>query len=309
MAITFPTTLDSFTNPTSSTIRHATGGISPSATVTDLQDAVEALEAKVGVDSSAVATSHDYKLANLAVADITDLTATAAELNTLDGITATVDELNVLDGVTATTAELNILDGVTATTAELNILDGVTSTAAELNILDGVTATTTEINSLSVLDSDSLQVYIGKLMYPVGSIYINATNSTNPATLLGFGTWTAFGSGRVPVGYNSGDTDFNAGEKTGGSKTVNLQHSHTEGTLKAAIGAVNGDSAALGYQPVSAISGVSYTNNYGVDGVSPGAISNVNHATPVYGSTANSGSTAQTVVQPYITVYMWKRTA
>jgi len=76
------------------------------------------------------------------------VTATAAELNALDGITATVAELNVLDGVTATTAELNVLDGVTATAAELNILDGVTATAAELNILDGVTATAAELNAL-----------------------------------------------------------------------------------------------------------------------------------------------------------------
>ena len=76
------------------------------------------------------------------------VTATAAELNLLDGVTATTAELNLLDGVTATTAELNILDGVTATTAELNILDGVTATAAELNILDGVTATAAELNIL-----------------------------------------------------------------------------------------------------------------------------------------------------------------
>ena len=79
------------------------------------------------------------------------LTATATELNLLDGVSglvqadftklaaidSTATELNILDGVTATTAELNILDGVTSTTAELNILDGVTATASELNILDG----------------------------------------------------------------------------------------------------------------------------------------------------------------------------
>lgn len=52
--------------------------------------------------------------------------------------------------VTATAAELNILDGVTSTAAELNILDGVTSTATELNLLDGVTATTAEINYLDI---------------------------------------------------------------------------------------------------------------------------------------------------------------
>ena len=61
------------------------------------------------------------------VADISDLTSDAAELNTLDGITSTVTELNKLTGVTAVAADLNILDGVTATTAELNYVDGVTS--------------------------------------------------------------------------------------------------------------------------------------------------------------------------------------
>jgi microcystin-dependent protein len=86
------------------------------------------------------------------------VTATATELNTLDGITATTAELNKLDGVTwtlvnyntltATAAELNKLDGVTATTAELNTLDGITATTAELNTLDGITATTAELNKL-----------------------------------------------------------------------------------------------------------------------------------------------------------------
>ena len=79
------------------------------------------------------------------------MTATAAELNILDGVTATAAELNILDGVTATAAELNILDGVTATTAELNYVDGVTSnvqtqlnakvaTGANVNTLVGATS-------------------------------------------------------------------------------------------------------------------------------------------------------------------------
>ena len=80
----------------------------------------------------------------------TAITATAAELNILDGVTATASELNILDGVTSTTAELNILDGVTSTAAELNILDGVTSTAAELNVLDGITAVVGELNALDL---------------------------------------------------------------------------------------------------------------------------------------------------------------
>ena len=86
-----------------------------------------------------------------AAADAVDLaqfsvTASAAEINILDGVTASTAEINLLDGVTASTAELNILDGVTTTTAEINILDGVTATTAELNILDGVTSTAAELN-------------------------------------------------------------------------------------------------------------------------------------------------------------------
>jgi len=110
-----------------------------------------------GVTGNVVGTSDTQSLSNktisyadntitVQVANVSDLTASAEELNTLDGITASTAELNLLDGVTATTAELNILDGVTATAAELNLLDGVTATTAELNILDGVTATTAELN-------------------------------------------------------------------------------------------------------------------------------------------------------------------
>tara|TARA_B100001057_G_C22690961_1_gene887745 strand:- start:368 stop:886 length:519 start_codon:yes stop_codon:yes gene_type:complete len=57
------------------------------------------------------------------------ITATQAELNTMDGITATTVELNTMDGITATTAELNILDGCTITAANLNALSGVTNLA------------------------------------------------------------------------------------------------------------------------------------------------------------------------------------
>jgi len=65
-------------------------------------------------------------------------------------VTATAAELNIMDGVTATTSELNIMDGVTATTAEINIMDGVTATATELNIMDGDTSA----SSTTVVDAD-----------------------------------------------------------------------------------------------------------------------------------------------------------
>src|SRR3990172_5507683 len=71
------------------------------------------------------------------------------------------------------------------------------------------------------------------LVWPIGSIF-TAVVSTNPGTLLGFGTWSAFGAGRVLVGLDSGDADFDTVEETGGAKTVTLDatmipaHTHTQ---------------------------------------------------------------------------------
>ena len=87
----------------------------------------------------------------------TNVSATAAELNIMDGVTASTSELNIMDGVTATTSELNIMDGVTATTSELNIMDGVTATTAEINLIDGGTArgTTAVADGDGILTNDN----------------------------------------------------------------------------------------------------------------------------------------------------------
>ena len=63
--------------------------------------------------------------------------------------------------------------------------------------------------------------------HPIGSIEINISGA-NPSTYLG-GTWIAWGSGKVPVGVNTSDTEFSTVEKTGGSKTHTHTYSHTHG--------------------------------------------------------------------------------
>lgn len=64
-------------------------------------------------------------------------------------------------------------------------------------------------------------------LHPIGSIYINTT-STNPFDLFGFGTWEAFGAGRVLVGQNASDSSFDVLEETGGSKdAIAVAHTHT----------------------------------------------------------------------------------
>ena len=129
-------------------------GVTATATELNLMDGVTATTAELnhvdGVTSN-VQTQMDTKAPVASptfTGTVTGPTINASTALQIGGVavTATAAELNIMDGVTATATELNIMDGVTSTTAELNILDGVTSTATELNILDGVTATTAELN-------------------------------------------------------------------------------------------------------------------------------------------------------------------
>ena len=109
----------------------------------------------------------------------TNVTATAAELNILDGVTSTAAELNILDGVTSTAAELNILDGVTSTTAELNALDGITAVVGELNALDiGSTAVGTAVASKAVI-LDSNKDYTGVRNFTItGDLVVGGETTT-----------------------------------------------------------------------------------------------------------------------------------
>ena len=115
-----------------------------SGTVT-LNDASQTLSNKT--------ISYTNNTITVQVANVSDLTASAAELNTLDGITASTAELNILDGVTASASELNILDGATLSVTELNYVDGVTSSIqTQLNAkFDSANASTSNITEGSNL--------------------------------------------------------------------------------------------------------------------------------------------------------------
>lgn len=152
-------------------------------------------------------------------------------------------------------------------------------------------------------------------IYPVGSIYFSV-NNVNPGTLFG-GTWVAWGSGRVPVGVNTSDSDFSIGEKTGGSKYLQ-NHTHTfTGTSVIATGGAH--SHMLGEGVVAMPS----DNDGGEIGAIDGTASldvQVNlladtdsgshsHTFTAKGTNSNTGSGNSQNLQPYITCYMWKRTA
>lgn len=142
-----------------------------------------------------------------------------------------------------------------------------------------------------------------QLLYPVGTIYTNSSVSTNPATLLGFGTWTAFGAGRVPVGFDSTNTLFDTAEETGGSaNAITVSHTHT------ATSTDSGHAHTFTYQNTSTPGGGSAINTVagGISASTSTASSNANITTTI-ASSGSSGTNAN--YQPYITVYMWKRTA
>ena len=136
--------------------------------------------------------------------------------------------------------------------------------------------------------------------YPVGSIYINATSSTNPATLLGFGTWVAFGAGRVMVGLDAGNAAFDTAEETGGSAdAIVVSHTHTATVTDP------GHSHTI---PVSSNEGGN-SQSY-VQGSASGTSNTSTVTTGISVSNSTTGSSGTNAnLQPYIVVRMWKRTA
>ena len=140
-----------------------------------------------------------------------------------------------------------------------------------------------------------------QLLYPVGSVYINATNNTNPGTLFGFGTWTAFGAGRVPVGFDSTDPLFDSAEETGGSKNaIVVSHTHTATSVVTDPGHTHsfrtGDGGSSGDPIKNGVNNSGSVTNSAVTGIT---VATTNATTGESGTNKN--------LQPYITVYMWKR--
>ena len=137
-------------------------------------------------------------------------------------------------------------------------------------------------------------------LHPVGSVYINANTATNPATLLGFGTWVAFGAGRVMVGIDAGDTAFDTAGETGGSKdAVVVSHTHTTsvtdpGHIHTTLGYGYGNSGT-------------YANGGGVVQTTNSTASATTGVSVSVDAAGTSGTNAN--LQPYVVVYMWKRTA
>ena len=166
----------------------------------------------------------------------------------------------------------------------------------------GVTQTST--NSSTLLATTAFVQAALQLLYPIGTIYTNSSVSTNPGTLLGFGTWTAFGAGRVMVGFNSGNALFDTAEETGGSADAVLpSHTHT------ATSTVTDPGHFHSYTQPSPGSLVANINGTGAGAISGSTGSKTTGITVSTSNSTEGVSSTNANYQPYITVYLWKRTA
>ena len=142
---------------------------------------------------------------------------------------------------------------------------------------------------------------IKNALYPVGSIYTNSSVSTNPGTLLGFGTWTAFGAGRFLVGLNASDSSFDTAEETGGAKDATLV-SHTHTATVTDPGHVHTYTRPSGSQTLGAGTNAAVFTT--------ATATTISNTTGISVSNSTEGSSATNAnLPPYIVVYMWKRTA
>ena len=206
-----------------------------------------------------------------------------------DGTIIITDSLSTVNGQISYEIPFSLY--VTKGTLKLRILTtGYTSDYINFNILADYTETddicvkfnieTREFNiNKCVIESVLLKAY------PIGSIYMSV-NNINPSNLFG-GTWEAWGEGRTLVGVDTTQTEFATVEKTGGEKThkltINEMPSHTH-NLQHTNGTAN------------------HTDGFWVSG-------DYNKIGEVLQTLSTGGNQPHNNLQPYITCYMWKRTA
>jgi len=218
------------------------------------------------------------------------------------------DPLKIVKGTEINTEFVNISVAI-ATKADLA---SPTFTGTPTLPTGTIATTQTFGNSSTLLATTAFVQAALAALHPVGSIYINATVATNPATLLGFGTWTTFGAGRVLVSLNSANVLFDTAEETGGSADSTLPtHTHTFSGTTSTIG-THQHEESIGTIGTFGTGGTFFHGNYSGTGTSAVDLTNGggSHDHTYSGTTASAGTSGTNAnYQPYITVYMWKRTA
>ena len=217
-------------------------------------------------------------------------------------------------------------------------ISAIEETDGKISATAGTIDTTVTTSSDNLITSGAVKTALNALMealYPVGSIYMNVTNGTNPGTLLGFGTWTAI-EGRFIIGA---DSTYTAGGTGGGAtKTIGVNnlpaHNHSLSGITASIAtdhALDNGVLSLGSAVESPAVNLSSTNSCLIpSGQEPGIIGpgetqytqytpsltvNLYHnhtgTASLSGNTGNNTTTATAldVLNPYKAAYIWQRTA
>lgn len=148
--------------------------------------------------------------------------------------------------------------------------------------------------------------------WPVGAIYISVINE-NPSKYFG-GTWVSFGAGKCIVGVDTSQSEFNTVQKTGGSKTVALTtaqmpaHNHGSKSLKGTLEYVHAPYPLINASGIVSKSQLSQLDNYTGTNANARNRGQWNIDASHTHNTEGAGQ-AHDNLQPYITVYMWRRTA
>ena len=154
-------------------------------------------------------------------------------------ISATAAELNIMDGVTATTAELNIMDGVTSTAAELNILDGVTASATDLNLIDGITNGTV-IASKAIITDSNKDITGGRNITISGELGAATLDISGDADIDGTLEADAITIGGVTLAETISDT-VGAMVSSNTETNITVTYEDSDNTLDFVIGTLNQD--------------------------------------------------------------------
>jgi len=211
--------------------------------------------------------------------------------------------LPIANGGTGQTTQQAAINALTGTQTNNRVLrsDGTNATLSQVALATDVSGTLPIANGGT---GQTTLAALGNLFYPVGSIY-SSTSATSPATSLGFGTWTAFGAGRVMIGVGTGGGATYTGGQTGGSKdAVVVSHTHTATSTVTDPGHFHKTNASG-----------NIGNTGGGQALTQQVGQTLNTTSATTGITVSTSNTTEGVsatnanLPPYIAVYMWERTA